>query len=81
MIINYDIATWLFRGIGYKGELISHSLAHPLSQSRPDKVLKLSNDDDDVVLTMLMMILMIMNDDTTFWLWWCWLGEKAKNNI
>ena len=64
MIINYDIATWLFRGIGYKGELISHSLAHPLSQSRPDKVLKLSNDDDDVVY---------VDDDKTFWIWWCWL--------
>ena len=34
--------------MGYKGELISHSLAHLLSQSRTDKELKLSNDHDDV---------------------------------
>ena len=34
------------RRAGYKGELISHSLAHLSSQSRPDEVPKLSHDDD-----------------------------------
>ena len=42
------------RRAGYKGELISDSLAHIWSQSRPDEVPKLSHDDvldvnDDVV--------------------------------
>ena len=75
--LQWWLGWWLFRRIGYKGELISHSLAHLLSQSRPDKVLKFQMIM--MMLSRLMMILMIMNDDRTFWLWWCWLGFKLKS--